>query len=137
MLIQKTIISVIELIPNAIGDILHELSRTVSLSEKDTLDLNLILEESTTNAIHHGNQFDTGLTVQLSLELDQDMVTIRVKDEGRGFDYRNLPDLKESNEKMNPSGRGIFLIKRIADEVSFNEAGSEICVRKRIHPLKK
>jgi len=132
MRIEKTIASIKEFIPKVIFEILHELSMNVALTEQDRLDLNLILEEAITNAIQHGNQFDTKQKVQVILECDHDAITIRVKDQGRGFNYQKLPDIEESNEKMTSSGRGIFLIKKIAEDVSFNETGSEVCIRKRI-----
>jgi len=132
MHIEKIIMSIIEFVPKVIMEILYELSKEVPLSEQDRLDLNLLLEEVVTNAIQHGNQFDTRRKVHIILEHDNDIVTIRVRDEGQGFNYQKLPDIKESNEKMNSFGRGIFLIKKIADDVSFDETGSEVCIRKRI-----
>ena len=136
MIIRKTILSVIEFVPKVITEILHELQKGVPLSEQDMIDLRLILEEAATNAIQHGNQFDTNLKVQLVLEHDKDLITIRVKDQGHGFDYQNLPNIKETNEQMNSFGRGIFLIKKKADEVIFNKTGSEVCIRKTIHRSK-
>ena len=134
MRIEKTIASVVEFIPKVIFEVLQELSLKVPLTERDRHDLNLILEEAITNAIQHGNQFDMSQNVRLILEYDNDTVTIRVKDAGEGFNYQKLSesDLKEPNEKMESFGRGIFLIRKIADQVSFNETGSEVCIRKRI-----
>ena len=136
MIIRKTILSVIEFVPKVITEILHELQKEVPLGEQDKIDLRLIIEEAATNAVQHGNQFDTSLKVQLVLEHDKDTITIRVKDQGHGFDYRNLPNIKETNEQMSSFGRGIFLIKKIADDITFNETGSEVCIRKTIHRSK-
>jgi serine/threonine-protein kinase RsbW len=51
------------------------------------------------------------------------MIKFIVKDEGRGFNYENLPDptAPENLEKI--GGRGIFLMKHLSDEVQFKEQG--------------
>ena len=136
MSIRKNILSVIEFVPKVITEILNELQKEIFISEQDAIDLRLILEEAATNAIQHGNHFNTSLKVRIVLENDKDMITIRVQDKGSGFDYHNLPNIKEINEQMNSSGRGIFLIKKLADSVTFNESGSEICICKKIHRRK-
>lgn len=79
--------------------------------------------EAVNNAITHGNKEEEHKNVDLSLFLENDVIRFAVKDEGKGFDYKNLPDptLPENLEK--PYGRGIFLMKNLADEVSFQDNG--------------
>ncbi len=82
--------------------------------------------EAVNNAILHGNQADESKHVELTLILEEDKAKFVVKDEGPGFDYENLPDptAPENLEKI--GGRGIFLIKNLADEVEFDETGNKI-----------
>jgi serine/threonine-protein kinase RsbW len=51
-----------------------------------------------------------------------------ISDNGAGFDYNNLPDptAPENIEKEN--GRGVFLMKSLADEVAFNDSGNEVSI---------
>lgn len=51
-----------------------------------------------------------------------------VEDEGKGFDYNHLPDptAPENIEKEN--GRGIFLMKQLADEVEFENNGTKVFI---------
>ena len=82
--------------------------------------------ESVTNAISHGNKQDKSKNVSLSLMFDKEALKFTIKDQGTGFDYDNLPDptAPENLDKLN--GRGIFLMKHLCDEVSFNEDGTTV-----------
>lgn len=93
------------------------------LSEDLYGNIMIAVTEAVNNAIKHGNANNNKKNVFLSLHLDNNTLRFTIKDEGNGFDYRNLPDptLPENLEK--PSGRGIFLMKHLADEVVFKEGG--------------
>ncbi len=82
--------------------------------------------ESVNNAIHHGNGQDASKNVSIRLELNQNQVTFAITDEGSGFDYHNLPDptAPENIDKL--GGRGIFLMKHLADAVHFNQEGRQV-----------
>lgn len=82
--------------------------------------------ESVNNAIRHGNKNDKKKNVYLSLSLNEDLIRFIIKDEGAGFDYHNLPDPTAPENIDKPSGRGIFLMKHLSDEVNFKQEGSEV-----------
>jgi len=82
--------------------------------------------ESVNNAIRHGNKSDNKKNVHLSLSLNENLIRFVIKDEGIGFDYHNLPDPTSPENIDKPSGRGIFLMKHLSDEVTFKNAGSEV-----------
>ena len=54
------------------------------------------------------------------------MIKFRVEDEGKGFDFHNLPDPTSPENLEKPGGRGIFLMKHLADEVDFSEQGKVV-----------
>jgi len=85
--------------------------------------------EAVTNAITHGNKEISSKMVNLSFELDDNLLTVTVSDQGEGFDYNNLPDptAKENIEKTN--GRGIFLIRQLSDGLEFFNNGSELVIK--------
>ena len=64
-----------------------------------------------------------------------------VRDEGRGFDPGVLPDPTDRNNLLLSHGRGIYLIRTVMDEVSFEEHGSVVCMRKKLtgpsHPANR
>jgi len=89
----------------------------------------IAVTESVNNAIKHGNSCETTKNVFLSLNLYDNMIEFVVEDQGRGFDFQNLPDPTAPENLGKPGGRGIFLMKNLADEVKFKEQGRivELC----------
>ncbi len=86
----------------------------------------IALTEAVNNAITHGNKLNPDKKVNLNMETTSKDVEFTIKDEGPGFDYDDVPDptLPENLEKL--SGRGIFLMKSLADDVVFEENGAII-----------
>lgn len=83
----------------------------------------IAVTESVNNAIRHGNQMDPSKNVRLKLLLNENSINFTIEDEGPGFDYNNLPDPTAPENIEKPGGRGIFLMRHLADEVSFEENG--------------
>jgi len=82
--------------------------------------------EAVNNAIAHGNKFSPDKFVDISLKCRGEKLTIVVKDKGTGFSPKNVPDptLPENIEKI--SGRGVFLMTKLADEIKFNKKGNSV-----------
>jgi len=81
------------------------------------------ITESVNNAIIHGNSSNKSKNVKITLILDEGMIKFKVEDEGEGFDYSSLPDPTAPENLEKPGGRGIFLMKNLADEVTFLNDG--------------
>ena len=83
----------------------------------------IAVTEAVNNAVIHGNCFKSGLDVNVEVLELEDKLCFSVKDQGKGFDFTNLPDptAPENIEKEN--GRGIFLIKNLADDLIFDDGG--------------
>jgi len=86
----------------------------------------IAVTESVNNAIVHGNKSDKTKNVKLSLNLDNSQVTFIVEDEGTGFEYDSLADPTAPENLEKPSGRGIFLMKNLCDEVTFHDDGKKV-----------
>ena len=86
----------------------------------------IAVTEAVNNAIKHGNRSDSGKNVSLALSLYDGMIKFRIEDEGSGFDYYNLPDPTAPENLEKPGGRGIFLMKHLADEVDFTDQGKVV-----------
>jgi len=82
--------------------------------------------ESVNNAIKHGNKNERTKNVSISLILNESQLSFLIKDEGIGFDYHNLADPTAPENIEKPGGRGIFLMKNLADEVIFSKNGSVV-----------
>lgn len=86
----------------------------------------IAVTESVNNAIIHGNNSDKNKNVSLSLSLNDSAVKFIIEDEGIGFDYNSLPDPTAAENIEKPGGRGIFLMKHLCDEVTFEEEGKRV-----------
>jgi len=86
----------------------------------------IAVTEAVNNAIRHGNRSDSSKNVSLGLSLEEGMIKFRVEDQGIGFDFHNLPDPTAPENLEKPGGRGIFLMKHLADEVDFSEHGKVV-----------
>lgn len=88
----------------------------------------IAVTEAVNNAIMHGNKNNGNAQVFIkSAEGDQSFC-FSIEDEGIGFDFTALPDptAPENIEKEN--GRGIFLMKNLADEVEFENNGKRVTI---------
>lgn len=85
------------------------------------------LSEATINAIVHGNKQDPTKKVYINLEVQSGKrMQFTISDEGDGFDYNRLPDPTAPENLENLTGRGVFIIKHLADQCIFNLKGNEI-----------
>ena len=78
--------------------------------------------EAVTNAIRHGNRQVPDRLVRIAYRFEDDEVTIRVEDEGEGFDPEAVPDPTLPENLLRPSGRGIFYMRRFMDRVEIGRA---------------
>ena len=83
----------------------------------------LLTSEAATNAMKHGNQFDPAKLVRVDVAASTGGVRIRVCDQGAGFDPGAQSDPLQEENLMRTGGRGLFLIREMADEVSFEDDG--------------
>jgi serine/threonine-protein kinase RsbW len=86
----------------------------------------IAVTEAVNNAIKHGNKSNSEKNVTISLTLTDSQIKFKVEDQGPGFDYHNLPDPTAPENLEKPSGRGIFLMKHLADEVAFLDEGRAV-----------
>jgi len=87
------------------------------------------ITEAVNNAIIHGNKRVKSKKIHLTQSVESDshiLLCIKIEDEGDGFDYNNLPDPTAPENVNMVGGRGIFLIKHLADFVIFNDKGNSI-----------
>ena len=86
----------------------------------------IALSEAVNNAIIHGNKNQKERKAHVVSKIEKEKIVFTVSDEGKGFDFTQLPDptLPENIEK--PQGRGIFLMKHLSDGVVFEEPGNKV-----------
>jgi serine/threonine-protein kinase RsbW len=92
----------------------------------------LALQEAVANAIRHGCQGDPSQQLQCSVSIGESgEVVITVRDQGAGFDPSKVANTLDPANLLKSSGRGIFLINGLMDEVRFTDGGRELQMTKR------
>jgi serine/threonine-protein kinase RsbW len=101
--------------------------------ERDIFAIELALQEAVTNAVRHGNRNNPTKSVRVGLLVCAHGVWIRVADQGAGFDPSSVPDPTLPENLQRENGRGVFLMRQLMDDVSFNRRGNAVTmVRKRL-----
>ena len=81
--------------------------------------------EAVENAIYHGNRGDSTKKIYLKFEVKSDGFSFKIKDQGLGFNINSVPDPTDENADFSQTeGRGLFIMKSLADAVIFHEKGS-------------
>lgn len=100
-----------------------------NLSPDKKCDILVSLTEAVTNAIVHGNCEAEDKTVKVKMKRESNFLAVRVSDEGDGFDFQNLPDPTQPENICQCGGRGVYLMRRLADNIRFYNNGSTVEMR--------
>lgn len=84
------------------------------------------MTEAVNNAIIHGNDCDIEKQVTITFERKGNTISFTIEDEGKGFDYNNLPDPTDPDNLEKLTGRGVFLMNQLSDMLIFSEHGSAV-----------
>ena len=95
-------------------------------SERLRLNFRVGLTEALANAMLYGNARDPRKRVRVEAKVTGQVITVRVTDEGRGFNPAAVTDPTLPRNRTRAGGRGLFLIKKLMDRVEFNERGNSI-----------
>lgn len=95
-------------------------TQEIGLDHEKLPGLLLSMTEAVTNAIKHANKYDVNKKVQIDVTLDDKLLTLKIKDEGKGFDPETIPDPTEPENLLKDSGRGLFLMRFYMKELRFD-----------------
>lgn len=90
------------------------------------------LTEALTNAMLYGNGDDPSKRVLVEVSVAEGRLEAKVRDQGAGFDPKAVPDPTHPDNIMKPCGRGLFLMRKLLDEVSYNDRGNEVTLVLRL-----
>lgn len=112
---------------------IDEISVELKISSDDYGKILVATLEAVNNAIIHGNKIDKSKSVKIGFEYKLENLTVTVADEGPGFTPENVPDPTSPENIENLHGRGVFLMRNLCDQISFNELGNEVKMKFKIH----
>ncbi|HEY8783901.1 MAG TPA: ATP-binding protein [Mucilaginibacter sp.] len=107
-------------------NLIEEIADKHKVSEDTFANMMTCLNEAAINAIVHGNKLDPNKKVIINADIEGRRIIWTVTDEGEGFDYNNLADPTAPENLENLTGRGVFIIKHLADQCIFNTKGNEV-----------
>jgi len=112
----------------------EKLAKKLGLDEDTRDSLGIAVTEVVANAITHGNRKDKTKKVFIKFVFSNKFIKIHIRDEGPGFKPDELANPLEPENIYKESGRGIFIVKSLMDDVkyTFNKNGSEIVLIKKI-----
>jgi serine/threonine-protein kinase RsbW len=105
---------------------IDEMTGAIGINQDNYGKIMVATLEAVNNAITHGNKADPQKLVDVEIEFEKDEIKVTVTDEGQGFDPKKIPDptMPENIEEL--SGRGVFLMTKLADSIKFNEKGNSV-----------
>jgi hypothetical protein len=69
--------------------------------------------------------------IYMQIKIDPKQAEFKIRDEGKGFDVKNLPSPGDLGSLDADTGRGIVLMRAFMDKVTFNRRGNEVTLVKR------
>ena len=121
--VEKTFAASMDTIPDIVGFV-SETATAMEVHPKRVMHLELAVEEAAVNICSYAYEIPPGeVTIRISRETE--VVRIELVDVGVPFDplAADAPDIKSELENREVGGLGIFLIRRVLDEVHYSRSG--------------
>jgi serine/threonine-protein kinase RsbW len=138
--------STLESVDLAEGEILKAAEET-GFDEDDMHRIGMAVRECMVNAVVHGNRYNRNKQVHVSVYIEKSeppgvaesnvRLTIRITDEGEGFEMQEVPDPLHDSNLLRHSGRGLFLMGAFMDDMKVRKvspAGTEVTLVKNAGP---
>jgi serine/threonine-protein kinase RsbW len=106
--------------------LIDEVCASFEIKEDHYGNILISLTEAVNNAIVHGNKLDPAKEVAVSYTTEGKTLRFFIEDEGAGFDYDHLPDPTAPENREKPNGRGVFLMRNLADDCAFHDDGRKV-----------
>jgi signal transduction histidine kinase len=132
------------------------LGESWNIDRTDRLRSGTAFEEALLNALYHGNlevssdlkEVDhtafyklveerrtsspwTDRRIHVAVRLTHSDIEVVIRDEGPGFDPAKLPDPTDPENLDRPCGRGVMLMRAFMDDVTYNDRGNEVTLRRQ------
>ena len=108
-----------------VEEFFHKTNASLKLPEEKLHLLLVAVTEAVNNGIIHGNKNDETKDVTLTCGMKGKALTVKVKDEGEGFDPDTVTNPLHDDNLLRTGGRGVFLMKSFMQSVKYNKKGNE------------
>ena len=114
---------------NKIEKLIDEISEDAGINSEVYGKILIATIEAVNNSIVHGNKENEEKLVEVDFYVNDDFLRIFIKDEGPGFNFYNVPDPTTPENVENIHGRGVYLMKHLADDVIFHGKGNQVEIK--------
>jgi two-component system, OmpR family, response regulator len=127
------------------SDMLADLFAHTPLTDRHIKDLKQAIMEMGGNAIEWGHRKNAELVLRITYRIDANAITLIIKDQGPGFNPRDLPHAASDEDPighieirnelgLREGGFGIMLARGLVDKFKYNAAGNEVTLVKHFEP---
>ena len=114
---------------NKIEKLIDEISEDAGINSEVYGKILIATIEAVNNSIVHGNKENEEKLVEVDFYVNDDFLRIFIKDEGPGFNFYDVPDPTTPENVENIHGRGVYLMKHLADDVIFHGKGNQVEIK--------
>jgi serine/threonine-protein kinase RsbW len=135
-LLERDYSSTLESVDEAEAEILKA-AGDAGFDEDEQHRIGMSVRECIVNAVVHGNRYNRNKVVRVGVYQTSGKFTIRIVDQGEGFEVEDVPDPLQENNLLRHSGRGLFLMGAFMDDVKVRKAvpvGTEVTLVKSVPP---
>lgn len=111
---------------NIVEKLVDEVSEEAKINSEVYGKMLIATVEAVNNSIVHGNKEDETKKVTVTFNINDDKICIFIQDEGPGFNYQKVPDPTIPENIENIHGRGVYLMRHLADNVVFHNNGQKV-----------
>jgi PAS domain S-box-containing protein len=115
-----------------LDEIEKELTNFLSPYTDDVHTILMGVNEMVLNAVEYGNNFDYNKKVFITVTATEKFIQITVKDEGKGFNWKEGLNQKIDLFSGAERGRGIIITKMCFDYIYYHQSGNEVSLLKKI-----
>ncbi|ALO15697.1 ATP-binding protein [Salinivirga cyanobacteriivorans] len=114
---------------SVVEQLIDDINRRFNLDKDIYGNILIAVLEAVTNSVIHGNKRNPDKKVNLAFDATDKNFQFIIEDEGPGFDFDNVPDPTKPINVEKPHGRGIFLMMRLSDDISFENNGRRVILK--------
>jgi len=110
-----------------IRDFVGDIARKGGFSDKDVYNIQLATDEAASNIIEHAYHNQPGQVLEISCGMQADAIKVVLTDYGESFDPSEVPtpDLKADLSDRKIGGLGIFLMRKLMDEIDYKPGSKQ------------
>jgi serine/threonine-protein kinase RsbW len=116
---EKEISSDPDLLPE-LEEFIVELAKKSKLRDDKLNSLALSFSEAASNCVVHGNKLDKNKKIKITVIVTDSKMTVIIKDEGKGFNLKTVPDPTKPENILKDSGRGIHIMRSFLDDLRYH-----------------